>query len=370
MSHPTVFIIAGERSGDIHASKLMYHLKKLKPTVRFIGIGGKMMESQGLQSLVPLESFSVVGFWEVFKNITFFRKTLYECERLFKSNKIDLVILVDFPGFNIRIAEIAKKNSIPVCYYIAPQLWAWGKGRIYKLQKYVDLLLVVFPFEVEFFSPYIQNVEFVGHPLLDEPVFQMRIPSFYERDNSIAYLPGSRKSELKHHKSLTMNLIDVLQKQMPDYVVNIPLINTYDRIHLKEILDKPNVTFSNNSYDVLRTSKVGIIKSGTSNLEAALLGIPFVMFYKTSFLTYQLARSLVNIDKISIVNILLGKRLVPEFIQNKAHPKAILQSLKEIIENRSIYEEYQKNFNTVRELLGKSGASERAVKKIVDFFNI
>ncbi|MFN3307169.1 MAG: lipid-A-disaccharide synthase, partial [Candidatus Kapaibacteriota bacterium] len=113
MSHPTVFIIAGERSGDIHASKLMYHLKKLKPTVRFIGIGGKTMESQGLQSLVPLESFSVVGFWEVFKNITFFRKTLYECERLFKSNKIDLVILVDFPGFNIRIAEIAKKNSIP-----------------------------------------------------------------------------------------------------------------------------------------------------------------------------------------------------------------------------------------------------------------
>ncbi len=370
MKNPTVFIIAGERSGDIHASKLMFHLKKLKSGVSFVGIGGKTMESEGLQSLVPLENFSVVGFWEVLKNITFFRRTLFECERLFKINKIDLVILVDFPGFNIRIAEIAKKYRVPVCYYIAPQLWAWGEGRIHKLQKYIDLLLVVFPFEVDFFSAYIKNVEFVGHPLLDEAIFQERIPSFNERENSIAYLPGSRKSELKHHKLLTKSLIDEIKKQMPDFVVQIPLLDVHNKMYLKDLSNLPNVILSNNSYEVLTKSKVGIIKSGTSNLEAALLGIPFVTFYKTSFITYQLARRLINIDKISIVNILLGTRLIPEFIQNKAHPKAILQSVKEIINNIGTYEEYQKISTKIRSLLGNSGASERAAKKIIEFFNI
>lgn len=371
MSGRTIFIVAGENSGDIHASKLMSHLKRLKSDLRFIGIGGKRMEKEGLQSLVPLESISVVGFFEVLRNIYFFREILQNCKRLFKSEKVDLLILVDYPGFNIRLAEIAKKLGIPVCYYIAPQLWAWGIGRMHKLQKFIDLLLVVFPFEVDFFSPYIKNVEFVGHPLLDETIFQEQIPTFDERENSVAYLPGSRKSELKQHMSLTINLVAEIKMQMPDYVVRIPLSDSSDKDMFSESLAKfSNVVFSNNPYEVLRSSKVGIIKSGTSNLEAALLGLPFVMFYKTSFITYQLAKRIINTDKISIVNILLGCKFVHEFIQNNAHPKAILKAVNDIINNKSIYEEYLRTFAEIKSLLGNTGASERAAIKISEFFNI
>ncbi len=372
MKNPTIFIVAGENSGDIHASKLMSHLKTIVPGIRFIGIGGKRMEAEGLRTIIQLDKISVVGIVEVLKNINYIRSAFAQSKRILESKNLDLVVLVDFPGFNLKIAELARRNKIPVCYYIAPQLWAWGKKRIYKLQKFVDLLLVVFPFEKEFFSPYVSNLEFVGHPLLDEPVFQMELLPFEKRENSIALLPGSRKSEILHHKKLTLDLIENISKEIPGYKINIPLSDEkFFEVFSKEIKSyRGNVNFVHNSFEILRNSKVGLIKSGTANLEAALLGLPFVMFYKTSFWTYLIAKRLIEIDYISIVNILLKGNYVPEFIQKNAVPERIVEVIKTILQDNNIYEGYQRICSRVKELLGGKGASERAARKIVEIFGL
>lgn len=367
-----IFVVAGESSGDLHASKLLAQLKELIPNVAFIGIGGKRMSEVGLESIVPLEKVSVVGFAEVLKNLNFFRKTLSHCKEILSAGDIDLVILVDFPGFNLRLAEIASSLGIPVCYYIAPQLWAWGQQRIKKIEKFVDLLLVVFPFEKEFFSRFRTNVEFVGHPLLDEPIFQVRMLPFDERQNWIAILPGSRKSEINYHKKLVFEIIEQLAKELPDYEIKIPSVNSsfFDDLTIQIQKKFPFVIFEQNAYDLMHSSKIGIIKSGTSNLEAALLGLPFVMFYKTSFITYSIAKQLVKLNYISIVNLLLNGSYVPEFIQKDANANNIVKSIKSILSDIEIYHSMQTAFTRIKDLLGGQGAAERAAKKIVNFFGL
>ncbi|MGB9770839.1 MAG: lipid-A-disaccharide synthase [Candidatus Kapaibacteriota bacterium] len=372
MGKPNIFVVAGEKSGDIHTSKLLVQLKKQIPNVSFVGIGGQRMEEAGLQSIVPLDRISVVGFSEVIKNINYFRKTFEISKNILKSSNIDLVILVDFPGFNLKIAELASSLGIPVCYYIAPQIWAWGKKRIKKLEKNVDLLLVVLPFEKDFFSSYIENVEFVGHPLLDEPVFRNQILSYEERENSIAILPASRKSEIIHHHNLIIKVINSLKRELPEFVIKIPVLgSSFWESFVTEVKRRfENVVFEESSYEVLRSSKVGIIKSGTSNLESALLGLPYVMFYKTSFATYFIAKQLVQIDYISIVNLLLNGRFIPEFIQKDATAEKIVSTIKALLTDRDLYNSMQASFLKLRDLLGGSGASERAAKKIIEFFGL
>jgi lipid-A-disaccharide synthase len=371
MGKPTIFIVAGEHSGDNHASKLMSEIVKLEPGANFIGIGGTRMIEKGLKCIVPMEKISVVGFAEVLKNIRVFTKTFKLCKSILEAGDIDLLILVDFPGFNLRIAEIAHNLGIPVCYYIAPQLWAWGKNRINSIRKYVDLLLVVFPFEKEFFSRYVHNVEFVGHPLLDEEAFQNDFLSFEERDNAIAILPGSRRSEILYHKQLVKDLALLIKKELPGYTIKIPVADiSFSDIILKSIGIPNLVQIATQPYEVMSQCKIGIIKSGTSNLEAALLGLPFVMFYKTSLPTYLIARRLVKVEYLSIINILLNGRYIPEFIQKDAKAEKIVYSVKTILNNRSIYSQFQDAFKTLKSMLGNPGASQRAAQKILDFFGI
>lgn len=372
MEPKSIFIVAGESSGDIHASKLIKEIKELKPDLKFVGIGGNKMIDAGLVNLFPLENISVVGFFEVLKNIKEIRKAFQICKEYLETKKIELVILVDFPGFNIKIAQYAKGLGIPVCYYIAPQMWAWGKGRLKKFKENIDLLLVVFPFEKDFFSNEVQNVEFVGHPLLDEPFFQNEFLNYEERENSIALLPGSRISEIYHHKKLVVELIHSITKEYPNYRIRIPFPNAAIPKKLIEEFRKAssNVKLEANSYEVMKNSKVGIIKSGTSNLEAALLGLPFIMFYKTSFLTYFIAKNLIELDYISIVNILKREKIIQEFIQKEAEPKRILIELKQLIENKTYYNQLQESFLEIRKLLGGAGASVRAANKILDYFDL
>ncbi|MCX7908078.1 MAG: lipid-A-disaccharide synthase [Ignavibacteria bacterium] len=372
MNPTTIFIIAGENSGDLHASKLMKELKRMKSDIQFIGIGGKRMVDEGLNCIYPLDKISVVGFTEVVKNISKIKKAFDKCKETLRSNFVDLVVLVDFPGFNLRVAESAKRLGLPVCYYIAPQLWAWGTHRIEKLKKFVDLLLVVFPFEEKFFSTYIDRVVFVGHPLLDEPMFQDNFPDFEEREDAIALLPGSRKTELFHHQKLIYELVAILKKKLPNYKIKIPVTNIYEIETIKKILGlySNEVEISLNSYEILKHSKVGIIKSGTSNLEAALLGLPFVMFYKTSIPTYLIAKLLIKIEYLSIVNILLSGRYVPEFIQKEASAEKIIKAMLEMLTNREIYLEIQNKFREIKNIIGGSGASKRTAQEICNRFRI
>lgn len=359
-----IFILAGDPSGDSHAANLMKELKILNPDIEYIGIGGEAMIGAGLKSLVSLSEISVVGFWEVGRRFLFFQKLLKKCQQLLLEENISCFIPVDYPGFNIRLAGFAKKNGIPVIYYIAPQLWAWGINRAKKLADCVNKLLVVFPFEVEFFKKFGINTEFIGHPLLDNPMFADQMIDFDKRDNTIAFLPGSRKQEVIKHLPLFEKIGNIISSKMPDYKLCIAKSNAIDESFFYKIINKQGWKVSSDSLGLMQSSSAGIVKTGTSNLEAALCGMPFAMVYKTSGFSYHLSKYLINLPYISIINILTNKLVINEFIQSEANPENIADNIIKLLTDREYYNQIQNEFINIRKMLGESGASKRAAKII------
>jgi lipid-A-disaccharide synthase len=361
------FIVAGEPSGDMHGARLINSMKRINPNIEFVGIGGPAMAMEGLDSIVPMEKISVVGMWEVAKRIIFFRNLLSECRKILTQTKFDAFIPIDFPGFNLKLSEFAHKINIPVIYYIAPQLWAWGKKRAIKMQKIVDQLLVVFPFEEEFFTNHKINTTFVGHPLLDDPTIPDNFPEFKDRQNNIVIFPGSRKQELSRHSQLIIDISKEINQKLPDYSISLAKAKSLD-LKEYELIKRniPNIHFDFNNRKMMLNAKAGIIKTGTSNLEAALCGLPFSMFYKTSALSYWITRNLVDIKYLSLINILTNKPIIHEFIQWEANSKAIVEDLIGILQNPQRYREIQDNYRTIKNLLGNKGASDIAASKIVE----
>ncbi len=356
----TIFIVAGDQSGDTHAAKLMHELSQKIPLVKFIGIGGEAMERAGLRSLVPLSEISVVGFWEVAKKYRYFKRLIAQCEQIFNVENIDCFIPVDYPGFNLRLAGIAKKNNIPVYYYIAPQLWAWGASRAKKLAAVIDKLLVVFPFEVEFFRKFGIETEFVGHPLLDNEMFSQSS----ERKKRIALLPGSRLQEVKKHIPIMRETVTIIEKELPEYSFGIATSPLIKKAVYKKMIPKSWELFSD-SRALMKTSTLGIVKTGTSTLEAALCRLPFVMMYKTSSISYFLGKNLVQLPYISLVNILANKQIVPELIQQDATPQNIARNVIDLHNNQAKQGLMKVEFDEIRTLLGNPGASKRAADSIL-----
>lgn len=313
------------------------------------------MEKWNFKSIVPMEEISVVGFWEVAKRYSFFKKLLQECKDLIKIKNIDLFLPIDYPGFNIRLASFVKGLCIPVYYYIAPQLWAWGKSRTANLQKSIDKLFVVFPFEEEFFRNQGIETKFVGHPLLDDKRF---IDVNLKRENNlIALLPGSRLQEVKNHLKLFINVITEANK-LNNYKFAIAKSSNIDISNFEEILSLDNVELWEDSIDLMKVAKLGIVKTGTSNLEAALSGMPFIMIYKTSQITYNIGKYLINLDYISLVNILQNKRVIPELIQSEANPKNIAKELNNLFIDEKRINFINSEFQQIKEKLGEYSASE------------
>ncbi|MBS1537434.1 MAG: lipid-A-disaccharide synthase [Bacteroidetes bacterium] len=359
----TIFIVAGDQSGDSHAAKLMRELSLLHPSVKFIGIGGIEMSKAGLQSIVPLSEISVVGFWEVAKRYFYFRQLLSKCEQLLLTSSVDCFIPVDYPGFNIRLATFAKKNNIPVYYYIAPQLWAWGKTRAQKLASIVDKLLVVFPFEVNYFAKYGINTEFVGHPLLDNKIFSLDC----KREYRIALLPGSRLQEIKKHIPIMRETVAILEKKLPDIKIGIAVSPIIDQSIYKKLIPNSWEIFTDSRL-LMKTSTIGIIKTGTSTLEAALCELPFVMIYKTSLISFHLSKYLIKLPFVSLVNILMNKKIVQELIQNDAEPKRVVYEILDLLTiSKSV--EMKGEFEKLRTLLGNPGASKRAAESIYNLLH-
>jgi lipid-A-disaccharide synthase len=356
-----IFIVAGEPSGDLHAARLMRELKIVLPEVEFHGIGGDNMEREGLKSLVALKEISVVGFWEVAKKYGFFKKLLKNCEELLKTGGFDAFIPVDYPGFNMRLAAQAKLLKIPVIFYIAPQLWAWGENRAKKLAAVIDKLLVVFPFEVEFFKKFGIDTEFVGHPLLDDPAFK---DGFKEREYRIAFLPGSRRQEVLKHLPIMEETAKILLKELPDVKFSVAQSrNLPDEIFKNTFKNLP-VSFEKDARALMQKSRAGLVKTGTSTLEAALCGMPFAMMYKTSPLSYHLSKYLVTLEHIALPNILLKRKIVPELIQAEATPNIMARELLKIVRDDEIAAKMQEDFGELRRLLGAEGASRRAAEMI------
>lgn len=364
---PKIFISAGDPSGDIHGARLMQELQKLVPDLEFVGIGGDNMVRVGLNSLIPIKEISVVGFWEVLKKINVFRQLMSKCKEIIENETIDLFLPIDYPGFNIKLAKVAKDRNIPVVYYIAPQLWAWGAARAKKL-RIVDKLYVVFPFEEQFFKNYSIDSEFVGHPLLDNPQLQQTPKAFDQREKILALLPGSRQQEIEKHINLFIQSAILFRNKFQDYRIVLAKSSNANLNSYVKLLKENNIELEENSIILMQKAQLGIIKTGTSNLEAALCGMPFVMVYKTSPISYFISKQLINLNFISIVNILEKRGIIDELIQNDATPEKISKSLIQMIENKEKLNEILVAFNKMRNMLQKAGASQTVANKIKEKF--
>lgn len=375
-----LMVIAGEASGDLHAGKVVCAIKKNFPEIEIFGVGGERMKKCGAEIIYNISEISFIGFVDVMKNF----KRVIDFENLCKhellSRKPDAVLLVDYPGFNLRFAKFAKEKGFKVFYYIAPQVWAWGRRRIQILKSYVDELFVIFRFEEEFFRKYGVKAEFVGHPLLEDlrGVESVSEGDFFEKygiakNKIVSFFPGSRSHEVKMMLKTMIEAGEMIRKKF-DVEVVFSRARTISESEIKNLLgeDFRKFKFVENSHELLMVSYVSVVKSGTTSLEAGILGIPMVVCYKTSPINYLLGRLLVKtdvIESISLPNIVLCKKVVPELIQKDFTKEKIFDEVSRYLEDENLYNSTKDELLKIRQILtfesdGKS-TSEIVAEKIV-----
>jgi lipid-A-disaccharide synthase len=358
-----LYILAGEASGDLHGSNLIKALKRLDPSVQCRVWGGDLMQEAGGDLVKHYRDLAFMGFLEVAKNLRTIFRNLDFCKQDILDFKPDALVLIDYPGFNLRIAKWAHQAGIKVIYYISPQIWAWHKSRVFDIKRDVDKMLVILPFEQEFYRKYGVETEFVGHPLLDAIQDGGQGTADGGR-KSIALLPGSRKQEVV--RILPQML--AVTGDFPEYTFVIAGATSLPRAFYESFLkDYPNVVLEQGkTYEILRNSVAALVKSGTSTLEAALLGVPEVVCYAGNPVSYMIARRLVDVKYISLVNLIMDQPLVRELIQNDLNPDNIREALREIL-NPVHAAELQKGYTELRRRLGDGGASEKAARAILEF---
>ncbi|MAZ55793.1 MAG: lipid-A-disaccharide synthase [Flavobacteriales bacterium] len=340
------YIISGEPSGDLYGSKLMEHLKKYNPDSQFTCWGGIHMDSAGGQIVVDLESLSYMGFWEVFKNSGFILKNLSYAKSHIKKTNPDVLILIDYPGFNLRIAKYAKKIDIPVYWFIAPQLWAWKGNRIRVMRKYIDKLFVALPFELDYFKDRGLKTFYFGHPLLDIAQSKKKLDSSLKLGKPlIALLPGSRKQEIRKILPIMLGVLP----HFLDYRFVIICVNNIQRSFYENLIGDLNVELKFNK-DILYSVSGAVVTSGTATLELAIYKIPQVVCYKLDFISFILATLFARVKYISLVNILSNKRVVKELIQSECHTSSIVSELRLVLEENNvarIVSEYEKLIDSI-----------------------
>jgi len=370
-----ILILAGEPSGDMHASALVSSMLNSNSELKFSGIAGSHMINSGVNALYHIKDMAFLGFVEVIQHLPFILKVERAIINFVKSNKIKLAILIDYPGFNLRIAKKLKRLGVRVVYYISPQIWAWHQSRIKKIKARVDKMLVVFPFEKKFYEDGGVSVEYVGHPLVE------RINNFEFKSKSELFdelgidkelfliLPGSRKHEIEKHLPELIKTADIISNKNNLQTV-VACADNFDEKYLQQYISSDNIKIvKGNTYNLLKHSKFGIIKSGTSTLEAAIIGLPFIVIYSTSRLTYELAKRLVKIDHIAMPNIVAGKTVVREFIQNDVNAELISDYIQSMLDDNSALKNLDKELNSIKNKLGSSNASENAAKIISSMLN-
>ena len=359
-----IFITAGDPSGDAHAARLMAAIRTHIPTVVFEGFGGPEMELQGLRSLAHIRDLAVTGFWEVAKRYRFFRSLLNRCDDAIARTRPIAFIPVDYPGFNMRLAARARArttNRVPVFWYIAPQLWAWGERRAAKLAAAVDRLFVVFPFEVEFFQRHGIRAEYVGHPLAEE----IPVDTQGREPGQVLLMPGSRAQELHHHTGLLADVVDRVRAHRSDVSFVVARARNIDLRALEPLVQR-NVDVVDDAHAAMQTASAGIIKAGTSTLEAAFRGLPFATFYRTSPLSYAISKRLVTVTSVTMMNLLLKRNVVHEYIQHDATSTRIADEIETLLDDSARRTELVTAMSDVREMLSGEGASKRTAALIVE----
>ncbi|MDP1853451.1 MAG: lipid-A-disaccharide synthase [Candidatus Omnitrophota bacterium] len=372
-----VFIVCGEPSGDLNAGLLAEALKKLNPDIKISGVGGALLQKSGAEIFYDIAGLSVMGLFDVLKKLPkFFALKKLILEKI-SSEKPDAIILVDFSGFNLRLAKTINKK-IPVIYYVSPQVWASRKGRVETIKKYISKMIVIFKFEEEFYKKYGIDAEFVGHPLLDivKPAQEknefLKQCGFSENKTTIALLPGSRAAEIKNILPVMAKTAELISEKLKNAQFVIARSPNVELNIYKEIIDgfKINITIiEGRTYDCLNIADFALVCSGTATLETAIMQKPFVIIYKMNLLNYLLYRPQVKLPYIGMVNIVAGKKIIPEFIQFGAKPEIIAEAVLGILRDETKLSQMKKNLSEISSLLGPSNAATSAAKIILNIIS-
>mgnify|MGYP001375962194 CR=1 FL=1 len=366
-----LYIIAGEASGDLHGSNLIKALKAQEPNIQCRAWGGDLMQAAGADVVKHYRDLAFMGFAEVLKNLRTILRNIAFCKKDILDFQPDALVLIDYPGFNLRIAKWAKQQGMKIIYYISPQIWAWHSSRVHDIRRDVDKMLVILPFEEGFYKKYDVEVEFVGHPLLDAisptpaPSPNGRgVPLTELSTSPLPLLPGSRRQEVQRILPVMLEVAaDFL-----DYEFVVAGATSLPEDYYRPFLEKyPNVRLAQGqTYDLLRRATAALVKSGTSTLETALFDVPQVVCYAGNPLSYFIARRLVNVQYISLVNLIMDKPLVRELIQNELNKNNLKAALAEILTPEKSAA-IRAGYAELRQKLGDGGASERAARAILDF---
>ena len=364
-------IVAGEASADLHGSHLVKAMKGMDPHMVFWGIGGQRMERAGVRILIPSSDMAVVGLTEVFFRLRTIAKARGKLKSILKNNRPDLLILIDYPDFNIHMAGIAKRFNIPVLYYISPQVWAWRRGRVRKISRRVDRMAVILPFEEEFYRKRGMKVDFVGHPLLDALPVQIDKEKVGEKLGLnqgypvVGLLPGSRKEEIKNLLPVMIRAAEILERRYHSIRFFLPLAPTIKREFVQSILQDTSVEikiFQGDIYEILSMCDIALVASGTATLETALMEVPMIIAYKVSPISYWMAKRIVKVPHIGLVNLVAGEGVVPELVQDEVTPERLAHEAVTILDSDNLRENMIEKLRSIKASLGKGGASRTTAK--------
>lgn len=358
------YIVAGEASGDLHGFHLMRSCKKVDSKINFRGVGGPKMKSRGLSSLVNFNRLAVMGFVEVFRDLLFFIKLKNFLIKDIKKHNPQKIILIDYPGFNLSLAKTIKKTiDIPVFFYISPQVWAWKEARVKQIKKNIDKLIVIFPFEKEWYKKRGVEVEFFGHPLVDL-IKKQKTTQVKNQTKVVGLFPGSRKQEILKHLPILQQTMVILRKKKPEIKFVLCHAPGLDKT-TKTLLQKINVEkIVYNSEEAFQSCDAAIVTSGTATLECAISQTPLVVIYKTSIISWLIAKYFLSIPFISIVNIIANKKIVEECLQKNATPQKIASETLQLLKYP---ERMKENLSKVKNSLGHSGVYKKTAQFIINY---
>ena len=371
-----ILVIAGEASGDLHGGPLIEALYKREPDLEIFGIGGNRMQSAGMTLLYHVQDVAFIGFAEIVKHLGTFKKIFDHLVNELKKQNPDLVILIDYPGFNLRFGKKASDLDFPVFYYIAPQVWAWRRGRAKKMAKFIDRMAVIFDFEVEFFSRYGIDTHFVGHPLLDGLHVNMSKHDFFQslkldpEKPLLALLPGSRKQEIENLLPVMLDAAKKIKSDNPNLQIAVSraatisgeMMTTIQANHSVKIVEKE-------IYELMSYAQAAIVASGTATLETACLKTPFIIVYRVAPLSFFIGKRVVKLSHIGLANIVAGEQVAKEFIQHHVDADNIAKAVKPLLFDDKVRRQARQSMGTVREKLGQPGAAEKTAELVLDMIN-
>ncbi|MGZ8866729.1 MAG: lipid-A-disaccharide synthase [Thermoanaerobaculia bacterium] len=360
-----IAVVAGEASGDLHAGSVLRELKALDPGIKLFGIGGDLMDREGVELLYHARDLGFVGLFNVLRHIGMFRRVFRDFMERVEAERPDAVLLVDYPGFNLRVARRAKELGIKVIYFISPQVWAWHRRRIHGIERNVDHMIVILPFEEQFYREHNVRVTYVGHPLIDQ-VIGVRRPEKRDGIVRIALMPGSRKREVDDVLPAMLDAVRILraERAIEPFIVQAP---TIEHDHLEGLVQASGESvpiLPRDRGEGLAAADIAISSSGTATLESAVLGTPVVVMYRLGRLTYRIARRLVKLPYFSLVNIVAGRKVVPELMQDEVTGANIAAAVREFLKPER-YAQAKADMAEVRAKLGERGASRRAAEAIM-----